>query len=141
MTSDDHKIIKKTHPFADKFVLAVAKGFGIAALLTLVISVIYTFWIGWAFSAKLRELLDSTFWSILVYIIATSVVFVWGILASKLSSKFVLGMPVFGELGGLPIHTFSTAIRARAQIKVELFERDQSLAKLFNVINVRILHD
>ena len=141
MTISHHKLIKAPLPFSDRFVLFIAKLFGVIALLAIVVSIIYSFWIGWAFTTKLRELLDSTFWSILVYLIATVFMFVWGASVSKFAPRMTLGKPAFGELGGLPFQTFKAAIRARAQIKVDLHERDQRLARRFNIVQTRILHD
>jgi len=60
---------------------------------------------------------------------------------NKFWARLVVGRPTFGELGGLPIRTMSAAMRARAQIKVELSERDKPLVRQFNIIQVRILHD
>jgi hypothetical protein len=141
MPERDLQILETSHSFADKFVLFVAKSFGVLRTSAIIFSLVYCLWIGWAFSGKLREALHSTFWSILIYIVATALIFAVGFLWSKVFLSFVFGKPTFGKLGGMPIPTFSAAIRASSQIAVEFREQDQPTAKIYDLIQVRGLHD
>lgn len=141
MPKNDSLLIAPHYSFSDRFVLAVAKFLNWIALLSLVISVSYVLWIGWAFSMQLRVLLDNSGWSILIYIGVMTFVLVLGYINSKLAPRLILGADTFGKLGGLLRHTFAAALRASSQITVELFDHDRPLAVQFNTIQLRILHD
>src|SRR5262245_25262289 len=127
------RIVKTPLFFADKFVFVVAKFVGPAQLCALLVASIYSLWIGWAFSAKLRALLDSTFWSILIYVAATGFIFALGLLAQRFVYALSARRAAFGELGGLPCRTMLAAVKASKQIEVDLSEHDQPLVRQLNV--------
>lgn len=140
MPKNDLPQIIIPYSFSDRFVMVVAKFFYLALIFSVLISVGYVLWIGWAFSIQLRVLLDSVWWSILIYLIVTIFVFFLGYLLAKLQ-LLIMGGASFGKLGGLPLSTMSASIRASAQITVDLFDHDKPLAERFNIIQVRVLHD
>jgi hypothetical protein len=105
------------------------------------IAIIYTLWIGWAFTLKLRELLDHWAWSLLVYFLAVAALAGLGLVIRKIWPRLILGGPAFGKLGGMGMRFLATAIRARAQFNVTLFHKDKDLIELFNTIQNRMLHD
>ncbi len=141
MPKHDSLLITPHYSVADRLLLVVAKFFYLAIIFSVVISLGYALWIGWAFSAQLRALLDSLGWSILIYLTVTALILVLGYFVSKLTPRLVLGAATFGQLGGMPRRTLSAAIRASAQISVDLFDHDQPLAVRFNTVQVRVLHD
>jgi len=141
MSAPKSHIIKKRYPFADKFVFAVANAMNAFTVLAVLVSFAYILWAGWAFSAKLRELLDNTLWIIVTYIVAIAFIFILGILFTKFWPRLILGRAAFGPLGGIPWRMMSIAVRARANIEVELKENDKPVVKQYNIIQEKILHD
>lgn len=134
-------LIEPHHTLADRALLAVAKFFYLAIIFSVAISLGYALWIGWAFSMQLRALLDNIGWSIVIYLTVTALILMLGYFLSKLTPRLVLGAATFGKLGGMPRRTLSAAIRASAQISVEMLDHDRPLAVRFNTIQVRVLHD
>lgn len=141
MPKNESLLIAPHYSLADRFLLAVAKFFYLAIIFSIVISVGYALWVGWAFSLQLRALLDNTLWSILIYLTSTTLIITLGYFVSRLAQRLVLGATAFGKLGGMPRRTLSAAIRASAQITIVLFDHDKPIATRFNTIQVRILHD
>ncbi len=133
--------LKRSYPFADKFVIAVSKILGIISLLTQLFAIIYCLWISWALTEKLRGLLDNNWWSVLIYIVATGIVLFLGVMVAKFWPRLVSGPPTFEQLGGLPLQTMAAVMGASQQIEIELSPQDKPVVQRFNEINNHILHD
>jgi hypothetical protein len=105
------------------------------------LSLVFFFWAGWAFTLKLRELIAHWAWSLLVYFFAIATLLAIASVTQKIVRRLTLGGPVFGKLGGPEKRVMATSIKARAQIKVTLFDKDKDLVKRYNIIQLRALHD
>lgn len=146
MSKPHNQIFTKPYPLvdrlADQFVFVITSFVKITLVSVIIISIAYILWVSWAFTDKLREYVDNVALSVLIYLIVVASLIAFGRLVVKYWSTFILGGPAFGKLGGLPLHTMTTTMRARAQIAIELKEeKDQPKVRMFNIINTRILHD
>lgn len=145
MSQESPIFVQKPHTLVDKFVLftleIVARIWFALLVFVNFVTLVYALWAVWVFSAKLRELVDNSLLSIAVYVASFASIAALGVVIQKYWFPLIYGKPAFGELGGIPVRMLLTSMKIRAQIDVELSDYDQVIARKFNTVQVRLLHD
>jgi hypothetical protein len=108
-------------------------------LLTGCFAILVIFAVVWYPSEPLRSTLDSSLWSIVIVAIGSLVVSLLGRQNVRILQKILGGPPLFGRLGGMPAHTYETAVRAGRHVKLELNRDDQQWLNSFEDLDKMIL--